>query len=493
MQSPNNNTEDVNHYKRVFDIAPTTLDKRPRYYVNIRSDEIEDLNSRAYVSLSAKWTWLRLKMLMTDTEQPGILIENGQPIPVETLAVILNRRPTSIEKLRREIDELLNARVLRTHKGFIYDYVLLSDEWSRARRNNKELPGSFEEVLSTFPQVFPKFSQNSTKTPKNSPGETSGSSNSRNSSTTKESTTTTKESTTTTVLTENNSNNGQTVSASAVAASTFALKNWEPYLAEEQAKYPGLNVRVEFGKLSQRNEEPTPQSINGMRKWMQKGAARLAKSEAAKSPATNPKSPTKPAKPSKKTAKQEKAEAAEAEAAEIEERRQARIEATAEFFYENYGAGIFENFEAFEMRDKFDHIGFEKSKFFPTAADVIRYAEQQKHLKRLPDRRLVGSENYDQELANFQAAEKLAAEQKAAAEAAAAKLAKEEAEKARIKAAEEAKAAEQARQEERERKKAERMANDPVFREKELARLERIKEMEANPIRIPSMPEWFTN
>jgi hypothetical protein len=187
MKSPSINTRCVNPRKEIFDIAPTTLDKAIRYYVNVRSDEIEDLTFRTSVSPDAKWTWLRLKMLMTGSEQSGILIEDGKPIPTETLAVILNRRPTSIPKLQREIDELLAARVLRMHKGFIYDYILLSDEWSRFRReqrNSGKDPESFEEVLRKFPKVFPKFSQNS-------PGGTSGSINSESSSRTTRTTTAT--------------------------------------------------------------------------------------------------------------------------------------------------------------------------------------------------------------------------------------------------------------------------------------------------------------
>jgi hypothetical protein len=173
----------MNPRKPIFDLAPTTLDRKQRWYINARTEEIEDLDARKTISLEAKWTWIRLKGVLAKSEQPGILIENGEPMSSEALAVELRRRPSSVRKLEREIQELLNDRVLRKHKGFIYDYTTLSDEWSRyqkKRRESGEDSESFEEVLGRFPEVFPKFYQSFPKFSQNSISETSAPADSSN-------------------------------------------------------------------------------------------------------------------------------------------------------------------------------------------------------------------------------------------------------------------------------------------------------------------------
>jgi hypothetical protein len=151
----------VNPPKGVFDLAPSTLERKQFWYVNLRTEEIEDLDARKDISIQAKWTWLRLKAVFLKSEQPGILVENDRPMTMEALAIHLRRRKSSIPVLEREITELLENRVLRTHAGFIYDLATLADAVELFRKKTRKSLGSFEEVLQRFPKVFPKFWENS--------------------------------------------------------------------------------------------------------------------------------------------------------------------------------------------------------------------------------------------------------------------------------------------------------------------------------------------
>jgi hypothetical protein len=190
------------------------------------------------------------------------------------------------------------------------------------------------------------------------------------------------------------------------------------YLDEEQAKYPALNVREEFKKTSQfrNNEEPTPQSLNGMRKFMARGAAYLTKlngkptpkSAPAKAKAKKKKQAPKPRMPGKKVVcidplhniwvPKSQAEAAKAELAEkqrkseqlaetlrkqkeAEEAKKAQQEAEAEA--KRIEAQNRREEEARQEQERQERIAKEKAERMKDPVFAAREARRLENIKRL--------------------------------------------------------------------------------------------------------------
>jgi hypothetical protein len=121
-----------NPRKSIFDLALSSIAGRKNWHLNTRIEEIEDLAARRRVSVEAKWTWIRLKGVFLRSELPGLLMENGEPMTMESIARELKRDYSAV--LKREIDELINAGVLKKLGEFICDPATLSDYVEHKRK-----------------------------------------------------------------------------------------------------------------------------------------------------------------------------------------------------------------------------------------------------------------------------------------------------------------------------------------------------------------------
>jgi hypothetical protein len=130
----------MNPKKSIFDLAASTLERNGYWYFKTATAEVEDLDSRRDVSLAAKWTWIRLKCVFVKSEQYGVLMEDGEPMTIESLAVTLRRR--RVDTLKKEIDELLRAKVLKMLDGYIVDPVLVGREKNRLQKLEREQKAS---------------------------------------------------------------------------------------------------------------------------------------------------------------------------------------------------------------------------------------------------------------------------------------------------------------------------------------------------------------
>jgi hypothetical protein len=85
------------------------------WYVKVTNAEIEEVNAMKGIPVAAKWTWIRLKSLMTKTDEQGVLIQDGEPMSIESIARALKRSRTSV--LEAEIRTLIEHRVLIEIEG----------------------------------------------------------------------------------------------------------------------------------------------------------------------------------------------------------------------------------------------------------------------------------------------------------------------------------------------------------------------------------------
>ena len=93
-------------------------------------------------SLAAQGLWLRIMMVMHDSERYGYLSTNGSPIPSETLARRINGCDSleQYETLLRELDSV--GVPSRTDKGIIYSRRMVRDQkardlWRRQKQNQR--------------------------------------------------------------------------------------------------------------------------------------------------------------------------------------------------------------------------------------------------------------------------------------------------------------------------------------------------------------------
>jgi hypothetical protein len=193
----------ANARKSVFDQAGSYYLRQNYFAYNLRREEVEDLDARKNISDRAKWTWVRLKFVLLKSEEPGWLVENGDPMSIQSLATILRRyQPKALQK---DVDELVQNGILKIHDGFLCDPHMVAEEAERRRnaaRSEKSLAvftGNSEESLAKQPKQTsgrPDVSNPQNGSGKGSSGDsfleqTSGNSNSSRISTTIRSTETT--------------------------------------------------------------------------------------------------------------------------------------------------------------------------------------------------------------------------------------------------------------------------------------------------------------
>ena len=190
----------ANPRKSIFDQAGSYYLRQNYFAYNLRREEVEDLDARKNISDRAKWTWVRLKFVLLKCEEPGWLVENGEPMTIQSLATILRRRQP--DTLRKDLEELLQNGILKLHDGFICDPRIVAEEADRRRKAGKSAETS-DDFLEDSSETSGKHQKQTSagadvSNPPNGSGEgssgdpvskqTSANSNSTTNSTTKRST-----------------------------------------------------------------------------------------------------------------------------------------------------------------------------------------------------------------------------------------------------------------------------------------------------------------
>jgi hypothetical protein len=272
----------MNPPKNIFDLAPSTFARKNFWFVKLRKDEIEDLDARKDISVEAKWTWVRLKSIFKQSEQPGWLIENGEPMAMQSLAQKLRRR--RVDALEREINELLRGGIIKKHDGFIYDPGTLSDELEaerEAERKEKASKSGVKEELNcskTGVQLSAYGDSSNAQVVDNQQSrnsatkvQLSGSSSIR-SSTTKRSTTTTEahRSAPHSAATDAPLTNG-TTGTTTVPPDCVAYAPNPAELDQWQAEHPNIDVRAVYKKWRKHCEKHgQPISLERWLGWLQR-------------------------------------------------------------------------------------------------------------------------------------------------------------------------------------------------------------------------------
>jgi len=140
--------------KNVFDLAPSYLERKKFWVIQLKTEEIEDIDARKSVRAEIKWTWVRVKALIHQMEFKGVLSENGKPLPIAGLAKMLRLRPSSVGKLDGEIKALISEGVLKKYRGFVYDPSILAKTMDQLRKVTGKYYRTFEEFLDNFPQIL---------------------------------------------------------------------------------------------------------------------------------------------------------------------------------------------------------------------------------------------------------------------------------------------------------------------------------------------------
>jgi hypothetical protein len=149
----------ANHRKSVFEQAGSYYLRQNYFAYNLRREEVEDLDARKNISDRAKWTWVRLKFVLLKSEEPGWLVENGEPMSMESLAVALRRlQPKAVKK---DVEELIQNGILKVHDGFTCDPHMIAEEAEKRRKAGKsgeslaDLPEDSPESLAKQPKQTP--------------------------------------------------------------------------------------------------------------------------------------------------------------------------------------------------------------------------------------------------------------------------------------------------------------------------------------------------
>jgi hypothetical protein len=114
--------------KDIADLSPQTFfDKRRRGLMpwsKLFAESVQNLKNPA-IPVSAKLAWVLMQPIMSRSDEPGFLLENGKPIELADLAVELW---IDAEQLKQDIETLLRFRWLRRdERGFIFDPFMEKD------------------------------------------------------------------------------------------------------------------------------------------------------------------------------------------------------------------------------------------------------------------------------------------------------------------------------------------------------------------------------
>jgi len=114
------------------------------------------------ISVGAMLTWVDLQLLFIQSEKPGCLIEQGQPIPIKSLALRLGKKES---KLEREIEELVQIGVLSQNASIgISDIRMTIDEAATSYETGRKTIRGKSRIKATnsysgFPNTRPREEQ----------------------------------------------------------------------------------------------------------------------------------------------------------------------------------------------------------------------------------------------------------------------------------------------------------------------------------------------
>jgi hypothetical protein len=132
--------------------SPATFARHRRmmHWSKLYADQWRQVRNSG-ISLNAKLTWVDLQSILSQSEQPGYLIENGEPITMKSLALRTGRKPQIVE---REIEELIEIGILfRNENSIVGETRMVLDidatSYEVGRKTRRESAGNSD----SFPSI----------------------------------------------------------------------------------------------------------------------------------------------------------------------------------------------------------------------------------------------------------------------------------------------------------------------------------------------------
>ena len=140
----------------IADVAPSTFASRRGhmyFYSRLYADAVRRVQVSG-ISNAAKLTYFYLQPLLKQSDEPGYLVMNGQPMSTKTLASLLGIKKVALEKnLEELIDIGLLSKKISPEIPTMFDPIMALDEeassYENDRKSAKDDPSRHNRQYST--------------------------------------------------------------------------------------------------------------------------------------------------------------------------------------------------------------------------------------------------------------------------------------------------------------------------------------------------------
>jgi hypothetical protein len=128
----------MNPPKSPIDLAPSTFARQRAHgllpWSRLYAETVQTL-FHVRTSDKAKLAWIRLQPILNRSEEEGYLIEDGAPMTMRSLARQICKTEAALE---REIQELIEVRLLKKDGDTIYDPIMVLDKKAGAQPSQQK-------------------------------------------------------------------------------------------------------------------------------------------------------------------------------------------------------------------------------------------------------------------------------------------------------------------------------------------------------------------